>query len=358
MRRQFCWGLANVAGTIPLMLLITRPVLAVDSPAPTARREATTPRSEATKDVSQALQAETEGKNARRQGRLDAALEAAPDLHTARWNSGYVWSGNRWLKFDDPAVAVNKPSFKTYLSKRQKYGNTVEDQLALAKWAKSAGLKDQWRAHLGNVLALSPDNKEARAALGYELVDGVWLTPQEIAQGKSRVAAAITALNKWKPKLVAIRNGLQSRSPGLRASAEKKLAAVQDAAAIPALELVFSAENEPMALAGVDHFADMRAADASLALARQALFSKWPEVRKEAVQKLKQRDRETFVPQLLAAMHSPIQSRIDAFQEPDGRLFYRQQFYRSGQDRDELMVQDNTYNPGVALPPLLRPARP
>ncbi len=180
MKRQIHWGLASVAGTLPLMLVFTRPVLAVDGPA-TVRRAAAD-------DVSQALQAEIEGKNSRRQGRLDAALEAAPDLHTARWHSGYVWSGNRWLKFDDPAVAGNKPSFKSYVRKREKYRNTVEDQLALANWCKTAGLKDQWRAHLGNVLALNPDQEDARAALGYQLVrrrlaDSPGDCPRQVAGG-------------------------------------------------------------------------------------------------------------------------------------------------------------------------------
>ncbi len=150
---------------------------------------------------------------------------------------------------------------------------------------------------------------------------------------------------------MAIRNGLESRNPNLRKAAQKKLAAVQDATAVPALELVYCCESEPMALVGIDHFGDMRAAAASLALARQALFSRWPEVRKAAVQKLKQRERETFVPELLSAMHSPIQSRIEAFQEPDGRLLYRQEFYRTGQDRDELVVLDNFSNNSAILTP-------
>ncbi len=339
MKRQFRWGLPGVLGTFPLLLTLAGPVSASDSPA-TARRAAAD-------DVSQALQAEVEGKNSRRQGRLDAALEASPDLPAAHWHNGQVWADKHWVKFDDPSVIGNKPRLDAYLSKRGKYGNTVADQLALAKWCKTAGLKDEWRAHLGNVLSLDPDNKEARAALGYELVDGVWLTPQEIAKSKARAVAAVAALNKWKSKVVAIRTGMDSRSAGLRATAHKKLDAVQDAAAIPALELVFCGDSETMASVGVNHFADMRAADASLALARQALFSKWPEVRKAAIEKLKHRERETFIPELLSAMRSPIQSRIETFQEPDGRLLYRQALYRSGHDRDELVMLDNLYNPGV-----------
>jgi hypothetical protein len=346
MKRRIHWGLLGVVGTFPLTLTFDGPVSAADVTA-AARRTAT-------EYVSKALQAEIEGKNSRRQGRLDAALEEAPDLPAAHWNSGDVWSDKHWVKFDDPSVAGNKPRLAAYLHNREKYRNTVEDQLALAKWCKTAGLKDEWRAHLGNVLALNPDHAEARAALGYQLVDGVWMTPKEIAQGKARSSAAVAALKKWKSKLVAIRDELQSRNPNLRKAAQTKLDAIQDAAAIPAVELVFCGDSESMALTGVNHFGDMRVTDASLALVRQALFANWPEVRKEARTKLKSRNRETFVPELLSVMHSPVESRIEAFQEPDGRLFYRQAFYRTGQDRDELQVFDNMYNP-VYSPSAIRP---
>ena len=120
--------------------------------------------------------------------------------------------------------------------------------------------------------------------LSYKRVDGVWLTPQEIAGANTRAAAAVAALNKWKPKLLAIRNGLKQSNPNAQAVARKQLAEVQDAAAIPALELVFCGDTEPMARVGVEKFAEMTANDASLALARQALFSRW-----EAAARLRRR---------------------------------------------------------------------
>ena len=132
MKRRIHWGLLGVVGTFPLTLTFDGPVSAADVTA-AARRTAT-------EYVSKALQAEIEGKNSRRQGRLDAALEEAPDLPAAHWNSGDVWSDKHWVKFDDPSVAGNKPRLAAYLHNREKYRNTVEDQLALAKWCKTAGL--------------------------------------------------------------------------------------------------------------------------------------------------------------------------------------------------------------------------
>jgi hypothetical protein len=250
-----------------------------------------------------------------------------------------VRAENRWVKFDAlPVSAAQNQRLAAYHRLRDKYRETVEDQLALAAWCKKSGLQDQWRAHLSNVLVLNPDHKEARTLLGYQQAEGIWLTSQEVSGSKARAAAALAAINKWKPKLLAIRSGLKQGDANRRDSARKALADVQDAAAIPALEVVFCADSEPMALLGVDQFAEMSVADASLALVRQALFSPWPAVCKAAVEKLKARDRETFVPDLLAAMSSPTECRMELFQEPDGRLLCR-----SGQGRDGPVVLDTTY---------------
>ena len=107
------------------------------------------------------------------------ALEAAPDYETARWHSGYVRVDNHWVKFDE--VSASAPQNKRLAAyrrpSREKSRETEEDQMALAAWCKKAGLPDQWRAHLGNILTLNPDHQEARALLGYQRVGGVWLTP-------------------------------------------------------------------------------------------------------------------------------------------------------------------------------------
>lgn len=353
MQRQAFWCLRPVLGTLPVMLLCVGPIAdsaraqSAASESPSAQRRA------AAEHVSQALQAEIEGKNSRRGALLREALEAVPDLAPARWHSGFVRADNSWVKFDERPASTQNQRLAAYLLFRAKYRETVEDQWALAAWCKKANLQDQWRAHLGNVLALNPDHAEARALLGYQRVDGVWLAPREIQRANVRAAAAVAALKQWKPKLLAIRSGLQQTNPSRREVARQRLTAVQDAAAVPSLELVFCTESEPMALVGVKKFAEMSVADASLALARQALFSPWPTVRQAAVEKLKTRNRETFVPELLSAMASPTQSRMELFRDPDGRLFYRHAFYQPGQERNELLVLDTIYENNVAFNPYI-----
>ncbi|HQR66247.1 MAG TPA: hypothetical protein PLB02_02525 [Thermoanaerobaculia bacterium] len=49
----------------------------------------------------------------------------------------------------------------------------------LAQWASARGLSAQSRAAYKKVLAVAPDDPEAREALGYVKVDGRWLTEEE-----------------------------------------------------------------------------------------------------------------------------------------------------------------------------------
>ncbi len=50
---------------------------------------------------------------------------------------------------------------------------------SLAQWASMKGLSAQSRAAYQRVLTVSPDDKEAREALGFVQVDGRWLTEEE-----------------------------------------------------------------------------------------------------------------------------------------------------------------------------------
>ena len=55
----------------------------------------------------------------------------------------------------------------------------VDGWRSLGLWASTKGLSAQSRAAYKRVLALAPDDKEAREALGFVQVDGRWLTEEE-----------------------------------------------------------------------------------------------------------------------------------------------------------------------------------
>ena len=67
-----------------------------------------------------------------------------------------------------------------YEARASKLGpQDVDGWRNLALWASTKGLPAQERAAYKRVLALAPDDKEAREALGFVQVDGRWLTEEE-----------------------------------------------------------------------------------------------------------------------------------------------------------------------------------
>lgn len=295
--------------------------------------------------VSEALFHEIYGQDSKRSEFLASALKQVPDYAPALWHSGRVGVRDGWVKYDElPKLAAEDERLTAYRHVRQKYPKTLQGRLALAEWCAKQKLVDQQRAHLTEVLEINPDHQQARRLLGYRLVDGAWLSQQEISQAGIRARQVADALRQWTPRLTQIRKDLRQRSKRQREEATKRLRAIADPAAVPAIELVFCGDNEQAALLGVRTLGQIAAHEAAVALARQAVFSPWQNVREAAAGKLKTRDRHDYVPPLLSALQSPVQSRAGIYQEPSGRLAYRHILYREGQEHRELAVFDTMYS--------------
>jgi len=300
--------------------------------------------------VRQALRQEIDGSHSERTKLLESALEKSPGCRPARWHSGQVRYANQWASVDDvPQLSARNKRVAAYHRLRDTFPQTIEGQLELANWCSKRKLDEQARAHLTKVLELDPNHAEARRRLGFRLVNGVWLSRQEVLKADVRARQTLEALRDWKPILEKILVDLAEGKEYRRQSARKRLEAIDDPAVIPVMELVFSAHGERGADLLVAQLDKMTAHEASVSLARQAVFSPWEAVRDTAVEKLKSRPKETFVPVLLSAMYTPVQSRAELYQGPDGRLMYRHVLFREGQKHKELAVFDTTYR-NTALP--------
>ncbi len=76
---------------------------------------------------------------------------------------------------------TNRPlSVEEYESRCNSIADTVEAHLELANWCSENHLTSQRHAELEKVLLLEPDHAKARAALGYTLRDGEWMTRDEL----------------------------------------------------------------------------------------------------------------------------------------------------------------------------------
>lgn len=67
-----------------------------------------------------------------------------------------------------------------YEMRRRKAADTLKGQWELAEWCGTNNLRDRRQAHLRRILDFDPEHSEARRLLGYRLVEGRWMTQDEI----------------------------------------------------------------------------------------------------------------------------------------------------------------------------------
>jgi hypothetical protein len=119
---------------------------------------------------------------------------------------------------------------------------------------------------------------------------------------------------------------MAQRLTGNKAQREAALAdlrAIADPSAVPAIELVLAGRDAETARAVVDTLKHMEGPAASLALAKQGVFSSWLEVRKSASQALHGRKFEDFVPALISLLATPAQGEYRMLYDPSrGVLLY------------------------------------
>ena len=100
---------------------------------------------------------------------------------------------------------------------------------SLGQWAASRGLAAQERAAYKKVLALAPDDPEAREALGYVRVEGRWLTEEE----SYRARGFVKYQGEWMtPAEVQLAQGdaakEQARDEAARQSSDAQFKATMD----------------------------------------------------------------------------------------------------------------------------------
>ena len=88
----------------------------------------------------------------------------------------------------------------------------------------------------------------------------------------------------------------------------------------------------------------IRGPEASLSLARLAMFANWEEARKQAAEQLKSRPLVEFVPHMLAAMSTPVEVSWDIVFRADGTAILTQEFSRENQAVRQLKVVQTRYS--------------
>ncbi len=302
--------------------------------------------------VSEALRAGADGDWSKRQQMLAGILRDSPDQSLARWHSGFLQYGRTWVHVDQLADLLPfHDVLNAYEERREPMSDDAPGNLSLANWCRRHKLPEQQRAHLTRVVQLSPNHAQARRRLGHERVDGRWVATQELWQAASDSRRWQQVFKKWHPPLQAIFAALQDTRMQQRNTARDRLLAIRDVEAIPVIEAVFLGQTSGQAATALEAIANMPEYEASVALARQAVIAPYRSVRDQALQLVKRRPLEDYVPALLNGLTSPVKSRV-FIDFVDGRLFYRHIFSQQNWEQNDLSVVDEryAYQPRGALP--------
>jgi hypothetical protein len=290
--------------------------------------------------VHAALRSEIDLNADERAGLIDAALQRDPKSTEAHWARGDVRVRGQWLTLEEAAAdAMARADLKRYQELRARTDDTVKGQVRLAEYCRTRHLAAQERAHWTAVLTLAPDHAEARKRLGQVLVDEAWIDKRLLEQQKKTLRATSEYMKKHGERMSKLAKALQDQTLSSK-MVEKELEEFRDPLAISGLETLFSASSEEGAHCAVATIAAIPAPEASLSLVRHALDFPAESVQKLAMNSLKRRDENSFVPALLAELQSPMEKQDEFAVNAGNQLVWRQRVSFETQDSKRVTTFD------------------
>ena len=295
--------------------------------------------------VSEALEAEAAGDFLRRQ-RL---LAEAGDHEAAKWHTGELKDGRKWLSVDESIEAARSNRRLTaYLLRRDGAADDVENHLSLAQWCSRNGLLDQRRSHLERVITLDPDNVPTRRALGYQRLGSEWMSPREWQRIQAATEFAQKSRKKYRATMKRLYTQLGSKRPSTSQRALDTIQQLQSSDAVPCLEEVLSnSDASPEFLQrGLGTLAKIDTVAASKSLSRFAVFHPDRETRALATNFLIERPLHDFVPDLLQLLESPASIMMTPIFDSDGKFRgYQQAFTKERMNKTDRLIVSRQFNP-------------
>ncbi len=305
--------------------------------------------------VQAALEAEASGDDQRRSELLRQALSVDPESAPARWRSGYLRVDDQWLPVEEAERrAAADDRLAEYRSLREKHAGTPMGELALARWCRDKELEDEARFHWRKVLQFAPQHKEALNALGVRRHHGRLLTRDQIKEAEEKRADqqqrrrdagweekrseehSPSLVSKWRRQIEQsdatfaqfMQEEVNADSSRLldslvleRSGARDLSKRQQEAYKTLSLKLVEIHKGSPQK-------------GATSSLLRHALNHPVADVRTAAADALGERPMESYVPQLLGLLRSPIEADFAVVTHPYGGVSYQYSLYREGPDAD------------------------
>ena len=314
------------------------------------------PPSNAAEIVEQALRSEAEGDLVTRDRLLNQAMDADEDCLLARWHRGWLLTKDgQWQSVEaDLADAfsgqADSQGLRDYEARRLSSRDDAAGHWQLALWCIDNKLPEQAKAHLARTLEFFPEHVEARRLLGFRNMGGEWLSEEQQQEVVERSESVREGLAKYGKTLGTLARQLKSRHQHIREAAQAEVLEIKDPLAIAPIEAILGNAGRQGALVAIKGLAGIDDPEATMSLARFAMFHPLPEVKQAATTKIRLRPYDDYVPEMLQLLSSPVIAMAVPILGDDGTLAgFRQSFVQERSQQTDVFVLDTTIDYSAGL---------
>lgn len=300
--------------------------------------------------VRRALESEVAGDAQGRRDLLKQALETAPEYPPANWHSGRVEVDGRWVRLDEAArlIAADE-QLAEYRQLREVALGDAKRELSLARWCARARLDDESKLHFTRLLNINGVDQKTRAeamrVLGLRNVGGRLVSDDDVKHQREVATRIQQSMNRWRPKLRAWRPLIDGSDDRKRKHAVELMQRIDDPDIVPVLETFLCEGGPQFGRTVVDLLGKFPQYEATQTLVRYAVLSRWSNVRAAAIRQLERRPMHEYVPLLLDGLVSPITTRWQITEAPDGSIRYGHRLLRAGPSGNYALGFDHVASP-------------
>ena len=293
--------------------------------------------------VLQALHSEAEGDLVARDRLLTQAAESDSQCAAAQWHLGRLQTEQGVWQSVEGCLADKRTSaeLSAYEARRAASPEHALGQFELATWCLNNGFEQQGRAHLRRTLELAPEHAGARQLLGFRNMGGQWISAEQQAQLAKRAEDVRSALLTYGKQLTELGRKFSSRHAEVRAAARNELMEMKDPAAIAPIEAILGGASFEAAQAALACLSEIADPEATVSLARFAMFHPLPLIQRAAIAHIKTRPYHDYVPAVLEMLSSPVVAMAIPVVGADGTLTgFRQSFAQERKGQTDIFVLD------------------
>ena len=227
-------------------------------------------------------------------------------------------------------VLSEEPAKVEYARRAPTVSDSADSQFALAQWCRDNGLGNELRTHLARVLELDPEHEEARRLLGYQHINGQWVTRGELLASRGlvrhggdyrtsqevalveRAEQAEETARQWNLRLRNWRNDLSKNNNEVARTAADAFASLKDPQSSSALaELLLGEQNTPVKILLIDAAGRINTPLTLHALVRIALEDPNLEARTASLERLRGSGRLALAGPFVASLRSTDNFRVN-----------------------------------------------